>query len=122
MDRHRIIVAMVISDFFLFMLKHFKANHFVQFMYLSQLLVDANGVLVLLKFLNQDFNKIDFEKKLDAKCAFLKVNEENNLNSTIEFSINSLLRLMYKTCKHQKGRIYANLVTYKATLIMRKLL
>ena len=122
MDRHRIIVAMVISDFFLFMLKHFKANHFVQFMYLSQLLVDANGVLVLLKFLNQDFNKIDFEKKLDAQCAFLKVNEENNLNSTIEFSINSLLRLMYKTCKHQKGRIYANLVTYKATLIMRKLL
>lgn len=51
-DRHRIIVAMVISDFFLFMLKHFKANHLVQFMYLSTLLVDANGVLVLLKFLN----------------------------------------------------------------------
>ena len=55
MDRHRIIVAMVISDFFLFMLKHFKANHLVNFMYLSALLVDANGVLVLLKFLNQDF-------------------------------------------------------------------
>lgn len=35
MDRHRIIVAMIISDFFLFMLKHFKANHLVQFMYLS---------------------------------------------------------------------------------------
>jgi len=35
MDRHRIIVAMIISDFFLFMLKHFKANHIVQFMYLS---------------------------------------------------------------------------------------
>ena len=51
-DRHRIIVAMVISDFFIFLLRHFKANHLVQFMYLSQLLVDANGVLVLLKFLN----------------------------------------------------------------------
>ena len=60
-DRHRIIVAMVISDFFLFMLKHFKANHLAQFMYLSALLVDANGVLVLLKFLNQDFGKINFE-------------------------------------------------------------
>lgn len=35
MDRHRVIVAMVISDFFMFMLKHFKANHVVQFMYLS---------------------------------------------------------------------------------------
>lgn len=64
-DRHRIIVAMVISDFFLFMLKHFKANHLVQFMYLSTLLVDANGVLVLLKFLNQDFGKIDFDTRID---------------------------------------------------------
>lgn len=27
MDRHRIIVAMVISDFFLYILKKFKANH-----------------------------------------------------------------------------------------------
>ena len=100
MDRHRIIVAMIISDFFLFMLKHFKANHLVQFMYLSQLLVDANGVLVLLKFLNQDFGKIDFETKLDAKFDFLKVTEQSNLNTTMEFGINSLLRLMYKTCKN----------------------
>lgn len=35
MDRHRVIVAMVIADFFVLMLKHFKANHVVQFMYLS---------------------------------------------------------------------------------------
>ena len=51
-DRHRIIAAMIISDFFLFLLKHLKGNHVVQFIYVSQLLVDANGVLVLLKFLN----------------------------------------------------------------------
>ncbi len=51
-DRHRLIVAMSISDFFLFLLRHLKRNHIVQFMYLSQLIVDANGVLVLLKFLN----------------------------------------------------------------------
>ena len=121
MDRHRIIVAMIISDFFLFMLKHFKANHLVQFMYLSQLLVDANGVLVLLKFLNQDFGKIDFETKLDTKFDFLKATEQSNLNTTMEFGINSLLRLMYKTCKNQKERIKANLVQYKSTLIMKKL-
>ena len=51
-DRHRIITAMIISDLFIYMLKHFKANCINQFIYLSQLLVDANGVLVLLKFLN----------------------------------------------------------------------
>ena len=105
MDRHRIIVAMIISDFFLFLLKHFKANHIVQFMYLTALLVDANGVLVLLKFQNQDFSKVDFDKKPHTKCAFLQGNEATNLNSTVEFSINSSLKLMYKTCKFQKGRI-----------------
>ena len=84
-------------------------------------MVDANGVLVLLKFLNQDFGKIDFETKLDAKFDFLKVTETSNLNTTMEFGIDSLLRLMYKTCKNQKERIRANLVQYKSTLIMRKL-
>ena len=39
----------------------------------------------------------------------------------MEIGINSLLRLMYKTCKHQKDRIQANLVTYKSVLIMSKL-
>ena len=112
---------MVISDFFLFLLKHFKANHLVQFMYLSQLLVDANGVLVLLKFLNQDFSKIDFASSLDEKIDFLKVKDDNNLTSTMEFGINSLLRLMYKACKNQKDRIQANLVQYKSILIMNKL-
>lgn len=121
MDRHRVIVAMIISDFFLFMLKHFKANHVVQFMYLSQLIVDANGVLVLLKFLNQDFGKIDFETRVDRNMDILKVNDDRNLDCTKEFAIDSLLRLMYKTCKNQKDRIKANLVQYKATVIMKKL-
>ena len=120
-DRHRIIVAMVISDFFLFILKHFKANHLVQFMYLSALLVDANGVLVLLKFLNQDFTKIDFETRTDQKLDFLKVSKDKNMSTTMEFGINSMLRLMYKTCKNQKERIKNNLVQYKSSLIMRKL-
>lgn len=51
-DRHRVIVAMLIADFFLFLMKHLKNNHVLQFIYVSQLVVDANGVLVLLKFLN----------------------------------------------------------------------
>jgi hypothetical protein len=28
-DRHRVIVAMLISDFFLFIMKHFKSNHVI---------------------------------------------------------------------------------------------
>ena len=61
-DRHRVITAMIISDLFIYMLKHFKANCINQFVYLSQLFVDANGVLVLLKFLNQGFEKFKAEE------------------------------------------------------------
>ena len=34
-DRHRVIVALIISDFFLFLMKHFKNNHIIQFIYIS---------------------------------------------------------------------------------------
>jgi len=43
----------------------------IQFIYLSQLVVDANGVLVLLKFLNQDFSKVDFSAQMEQKFEFL---------------------------------------------------
>ncbi|CDW84661.1 UNKNOWN [Stylonychia lemnae] len=123
-DRHRVIVALVISDFFLFLMKHFKNNHVIQFIYISQLVVDANGVLVLLKFLNQDFTKIDFSTvKIDQKYDFI-YNEvgQLQLDQILEYSINSLLRLMYKTCKNQGERIKSYLVQYKAALIMKRLI
>jgi len=34
-DRHRVIVAMLISDFFLYLMKHLKNNHVIQFIYVS---------------------------------------------------------------------------------------
>lgn len=123
-DRHRIITAMIISDLFIYMLKHFKANCINQFVYLSQLLVDANGVLVLLKFLNQGFEKFQFDKsqQLDQKCPFLQVNEDHDLNTTIEETVSQLLRLTYKLCRNQKERIKSFLIQYKGCLIMKKLI
>ena len=34
-DRHRVIVALLIADFFLFLMKHLKSNHLIQFVYVS---------------------------------------------------------------------------------------
>ncbi len=108
-DRHRVIVALLIADFFLFLMKHLKKNHLIQFVYVSQLVVDANGVLVLLKFLNQDFAKIvDFTQvKTDQSFDFIYEREPEGsafepltLEKIMDQSINSLLRLMYKTCKN----------------------
>ncbi len=49
-------VAGVIGEIFLLLLSKLKRNCLMQYVYLVQLVVDANGVLVLLKFLNQDFS------------------------------------------------------------------
>ena len=50
------------------------------------------------------------------------MSKEINLDRTLQFSVNALLTLMYKTCKNQKERIQANLVHYKGYLIIRKLI
>lgn len=47
----------------------------MQYVYLIQLIVDANGVLVLLKFLNQDFSLF----KEAAKLPLLFSNFGNDL-------------------------------------------
>jgi uncharacterized protein YaaQ len=58
----------------------------------------------------------------DDYYPFLKVSATTDLANTLEASVNSLLKLMYKTCKNQKERIQANLVHYKGYLIIRKLI
>jgi len=80
---------------------------------------------VLLKFLNQDFNKVDFSSKIDKKFLFLNDPQGEtfvDLEKITECSINSLLSLMYKTCKNQSERIKQYLVQYKAALIMKRLI
>lgn len=118
-DRHRVIVALLIADFFLFLMKHLKYNHVIQFIYVSQLVVDANGVLVLLKFLNQDFAKlVDFSaNKADQAYDFIyDADSPLELEKIMERSVNSLLKLMYKTCRNQSQRIKDYLVQYKAAV------
>lgn len=48
--------------------------------------------------------------------------EPLTLEKVMDHSINSLLRLMYKTCKNQSQRIKDYLVQYKAALIMKRLI
>ena len=86
---------------------------------MSQLVVDANGVLVLLKFLNQDFAKlVDFSaNKADQAYDFIYEAESPlELEKIMEHSVNSLLKLMYKTCRNQSQRIKDYLVQYKAAV------
>lgn len=86
---------------------------------------------MLLKFLNQDFAKIiDFSLvKTDQSFDFIYEKEPEGstfepltLEKVMDHSINSLLRLMYKTCKNQSQRIKDYLVQYKAAVSLAMVL
>ena len=53
MKRHKEIILKAVSFILLLLLKHFQRNHPLQAAYLKQLVVDANGILLILKYLNQ---------------------------------------------------------------------
>lgn len=53
-NRHKEIIIKAVSAILLLLLKHFKLNHIYQFEFMSQHLVFANCIPLVLKFLNQD--------------------------------------------------------------------
>lgn len=53
-NRHKEIIVKSISAILLLLLKHFKLNHIYQFEFLSQYLVFANCIPLILKFFNQN--------------------------------------------------------------------
>jgi len=118
-DRHRTIVAKTITEIFLFLLRHFKASHIMQASYLSQLVVDANGALVILKFLNQDLAKLEFGTH-EAALPWLK-DRIMSLEQVLDEAVVLLLKLMYKLCNRSPERIRSFLIQYKAPFIMKRI-
>lgn len=53
-NRHKEIIVKAVSAILLLLLKHFKLNHIYQFEFMSQHLVFANCIPLVLKFLNQN--------------------------------------------------------------------
>jgi Domain of unknown function (DUF3402) len=106
---HRLIVSHLIVKLLLNMVVRFKKNSYFQSAFLCQLISDANGILVLMKFINQDL-----------KTAFeFKDLELDNIDM-IE-SIENILKLLYVVCKEHTDRIKSFLILYKASIILSKL-
>lgn len=53
-NRHKEIIVKAVSAILLLLLKHFKINHIYQFEFMSQHLVFANCIPLVLKFFNQN--------------------------------------------------------------------
>lgn len=113
--RHRFITGLYISKLLLLLMKKFRLNHYMQAEYLSQLINDANGILVLLKFLNLE--SIDL-----CKLPIFPYMGEISRDLLIEECLSQMMILCYKVTKGHPDRIQANLIQFKSSLIFKKLL
>ncbi|XP_038220142.1 striatin-interacting protein 1 [Zerene cesonia] len=136
-NRHKEIIVKAVTATLLLLLKHFKLNHVYQFEYMSQHLVFANCMPLVLKFFNQNIlsyvgakNTIpifDFpacvigeQPELTKEC--LDIGDTSVPYSWRNvFSCINLLRILNKLTKWKNARIMM-LVVFKSAPILKRTL
>ncbi|KAK7814109.1 hypothetical protein U0070_020968 [Myodes glareolus] len=123
-NRHKEIIVKSISALLLLLLKHFKLNHIYQFEYVSQHLVFANCIPLILKFFNQNILSYITAKNsisvLDYPCCTIQDLPELTTESLEAgdnsqfcwrnlFSCINLLRLLNKLTKWKHSRTMVNI-------------
>jgi len=136
-NRHKEVIIKAVSAILILLLKHFKVNHIYQFEYVSQQLMFANCIPLILKFLSQDIgifivsskstiSAIDFpacvigeQPELTAEaielCSFQPYFWRNM------FSCVNLVRVLNKLTKWKHSRIMM-LVVFKSAPSLSKAL
>ncbi|XP_002164866.3 striatin-interacting protein 1 isoform X1 [Hydra vulgaris] len=136
-NRHKEIMVKSISITILLILKHLKVNHIYQFEFVSQHLVFANCIPLVLKFFNQNISAYVSAKnsipQLDFPACVLFEKSEitaESLEHTIEgsefcwrnlFSCVNLLRILQKLTKWKYSRTMM-LVVFKSAPILKRAL
>uniref|UniRef100_A0A1E1WUW2 Far11/STRP C-terminal domain-containing protein n=2 Tax=Pectinophora gossypiella TaxID=13191 RepID=A0A1E1WUW2_PECGO len=136
-NRHKEIIVKAVTAILLLLLKHFKLNHVYQFEFMSQHLVYANCMPLVLKFFNQNIlsyvgakNTIpifDFpacvigeQPELTKEC--LDIGDSSVPYSWRNvFSCINLLRILNKLTKWKNARIMM-LVVFKSAPILKRTL
>ncbi|KFB39686.1 AGAP007902-PA-like protein [Anopheles sinensis] len=135
-SRHKEITVKAVSAILLLYLKHFKINHIYQFEFMSQHLVFANCIPLVLKFFNQDIMSYVGSKNVIPIMDFPScvIGEQPELTSETMiigdsapfswrnvFSCINLLRILNKLTKWKHSRIMM-LVVFKSAPILKRTL
>nr|CAH8853332.1 unnamed protein product [Trichobilharzia regenti] len=134
-NRHREIIVKAISGLLLLLLKQFKLNHIYQFEYVSQYLVFANCIPLILKFFNQNtclyvqakntFSCLEFPSRLIGKppelTAEMLAGDWSSYCWRNLFSCINLLRILNMLTKWKHSRIML-LVVFKSAPILKRTL
>ncbi|XP_016839671.1 striatin-interacting protein 1 isoform X5 [Nasonia vitripennis] len=135
-NRHKEIIVKAVSAILLLLLKHFKLNHVYQFEFMSQHLVFANCIPLVLKFLNQnilayieaknvipilDFPMCVIGDQPELTVDNLEIGDNQNYSWRNVFSSINLLRILNKLTKWKHSRIMM-LVVFKSAPILKRTL
>lgn len=136
-NRHKEIITKAISGILLLLLKHFKLNHAYQFEFMSQLLVFANCIPLVLKFFNQNITSyvaaknvipiIEFPACVIGEQAELTQDSLEIGDTSFQYSWRNLyscinlLRTLNKLIKWKHSRIML-LVVFKSAPILKRTL
>eukprot|EP00736_Rhodelphis_marinus_P007195 Rmarinus@m.15801 len=124
--RHKEIILRSVSCTLLLLLKHARATHMLMAEYLSQLVVDSNGILLLLKSINHDINKfLVVESDMPMFEILAPPNPQpivtsNRVNWRNFISVVNLLRIFQKLTKGKPWRV-KTMMQYKPGNIVKKL-
>lgn len=136
-NRHKEIIVKAVTATLLLLLKHFKLNHVYQFEFMSQHLVFANCMPLVLKFFNQNILSYVGAKNNIPICDFpaCVIGEQPELTKECldigdtsvpyswrnVFSCINLLRILNKLTKWKNARIMM-LVVFKSAPILKRTL
>ena len=137
-NRHKEIIVKAISATLLLLLKHFKVNHIYQFEYMSQHLVFANCIPLVLKFFNQNMTQYisarnNFPSLNFPMCVLFpqegEVTVEVSESTTTDsgycwrnlFSCINLVRILQKLTKWKHFRTVMLVVFRSAPILKRAL-
>ncbi|XP_078091895.1 striatin-interacting protein 1 homolog isoform X7 [Mustelus asterias] len=135
-NRHKEIVVKAISALMLLLLKHLKLNHVYQFEYVSQHLVFANCIPLILKFFNQsimsyvttknsifvlDYPHCVIHELPELTTEVLEAGDHTQFCWRNLFSCINLLRILNKLTKWKHSRIMM-LVVFKSAPILKRVL
>ncbi|XP_014678725.1 PREDICTED: striatin-interacting protein 1 homolog isoform X2 [Priapulus caudatus] len=137
-NRHKEIIVKAISSILLLLLKHFKINHIYQFEFMSQHLVFANCIPLVLKFFNQNIMAYITAKNTISLIDYPRcvIGDQPELTAdTLEatpgdmaqycwrnlYSCINLLRILNKLTKWKHSRTMM-LVVFKSAPILKRAL
>ncbi|XP_055594022.1 striatin-interacting protein 1 homolog isoform X2 [Uranotaenia lowii] len=135
-SRHKEIIVKAVSAILLLYLKHFKINHIYQFEFMSQHLVFANCIPLVLKFFNQnimsyvgsknaipimDFPSCVIGEQPELTSESLIIGDSAPYSWRNVFSCINLLRILNKLTKWKHSRIMM-LVVFKSSPILKRTL